>query len=958
MQENLEKKQKNNFIGITNARIYIFIVLFLLLVAVMIYRLFMLQIINGESYLEDFSYQTTKSITIPSSRGNIYDRNGELLAYNELAYSVMIQDLIESGSGKNEELNRTILRLINMIESNHDSIISDFNIILNEENEYEFAVSGTTLKRFLADVYEHSYTSELTYEEETSTADDIMKKLEGSDRYAIGEYDTDADGNKVFVEGLGYSKKEALQILTIRYAMSANSYQKYIKTTVAREVSEETVAMIYENQDELLGVSIDEDTLRKYVDATYFSHIIGYTGRISAAELTTYSENSDSYSMNDMVGKSGIEKEMELELQGKKGLEEVVVNSLGKVVQVISEEEPVAGNDIYLTIDKDVQIQTYDILERQIAGILITKIVNQRTFTLKEDESSSNIRIPITDVWYALINNSIIDIQAFSNDNASDVERSVYVSYVNYKADVLLRLEEELISKSTIYDDLSEPYKIYESFIVSLLESQGVIDTSVIDTTDSMYLDWKINETISLKDYLSYAITQQWVDVQYLQLEDEYSDSEEVYESLVAYILNNIEENNDFSKRIYKYMLREGEISGKSICMILWEQDVINISSKRIDDLENGVVSPFDFMITLIENLEITPAQLALDPCSGSCVITDVNTGDVIALVSYPGYDNNRLANSVDAQYYKQISTDLSNPQWNYATQQRTAPGSTFKMVSSVAALEEGVIDTSTKITCTGVFDKLTAAEYHCWIYPGRHGPLNVREAIANSCNSFFYEVGYRLSQDEDGYNGEVGIETLAKYADMFGLTETTGIEIVESSPHVSDKYPVQSAIGQGTNDFTTIGLARYITTIANHGTCYNLTLLDKMTDPNGNLLINYEAEVRNTVEISESTWNAVYSGMRDVVLKKSYYSTVPFAVAGKTGTAQESKSRPNHALFLAFAPYDNPKVAISTRIAFGYASDYAAEVSKNILLAYFGETDVLEQDAAIVPDSNGRNED
>lgn len=958
VQGNLERKQKNNLSGSSLVRIYVLISLFSILSVVLIYRIFNLQIVNGESYLKDFSYQTTKEIVIPSSRGKIYDVNGELLAYNELAYSVTIQDLYESSRNKNEKLNDTIFRMIQMIEMNQDEIINDFNIVLNNNNTYSFVVSGNALKRFLADVYERSYISDLTYEEETSTAEEVISYLEGTSRYEIGEYLVNEEGEREFIIGKGFTKEEALKILTIRYAMSANSYQKYIATKVAREISEETVAIIFENQYDLLGVNIQEDTLRKYEDATYFSHIIGYTGRISPDELSSYSNLDISYDLNDTIGKSGIEKVMELDLQGKKGFEEVVVNNLGKVIEVISDEEPIAGNDIYLTIDRDVQINTYQILERQIAGLLLTKIVNQREFYLRDGESNSKIKIPITDVYYALINNNIINMQSFSEKNAGESERKVEEKFIEYKNISIDYIEEELKTNATIYSKLEEEHQVYQSHIVSMLEENDVFLLDLINTKDQTYIDWKSNETISLKEYLEYAISVGWINVSKLDLDGQYSNSDEIYESLLRYINKNLNENSEFSKRIYKYMLRKGKINGDEICMILWEQDIITIDSSRIEELANGKIASYDFMIDLIRNLDITPAQLALDPCSGSCVITDVNSGNVIALVTYPGYDNNRLANFVDAEYYRKISNDLSNPQWDYATQQKTAPGSTYKMITTIAGLEEEVISPYSKITCTGVFDKLTS-EYHCWLYPRSHGSLNTQDAIKNSCNCFFYEVGYRLSQDEKGYNGELGIQNLKKYADMFGLSETSGVEIVETTPNVSDKYPVQSAIGQGTNDFTTIGLARYVTTIANKGTCYDLTLLEKMTDSNGNLLINYNANVRNQVEIKDSTWDIVFRGMRDVVKSKFYFNTISVEVAGKTGTAQESKTRANHALFIGFAPYDNPKISIATRIAYGYSSDYAAEASKNILLSYFGEpSDEILNRLAIMPDSLGSREE
>ena len=304
--------------------------------------------------------------------------------------------------------------------------------------------------------------------------------------------------------------------------------------------------------------------------------------------------------------------------------------------------------------------------------------------------------------------------------------------------------------------------------------------------------------------------------------------------------------------------------------------------------------------------------------------------------MTYPGYDNNKMANSIDSAYYNKLREDLSLPLYDYATQQRTAPGSTFKMVSSVAGLEEGVIDTSSIITCHGVYDKVKPSP-KCWINPGAHGDLNVVGGITNSCNSFFYEVGYRLSTDlNNTYQADLGLEKLAKYADMFGLSDTSGIEIVENDPKVSDELPILSAIGQGTNNYTTVGIARYVNTVANGGTCYNLTLLSKETDSEGNLLKTFTPTVRNQVQIKESTWNAVHQGMRGVVQNAAVFDKVPMAIAGKTGTAQEKTTRANHALFVGYAPYEDPQITIATRIAFGYTSSYAAEISRDVIKYYF----------------------
>ena len=150
--------------------------------------------------------------------------------------------------------------------------------------------------------------------------------------------------------------------------MSENSYQKYIATTIATDVSDETVAYVSENATSLQGMAISEDTVRKYVDSEYFSHIIGYTGKISEDEYNSLSASSDNYTKTDVVGKSGIEQVMDLQLQGTKGYETVYVDNLGKVVETTDTTNPSAGNDVYLSIDKNLQEAVYDLLEQEIGG--------------------------------------------------------------------------------------------------------------------------------------------------------------------------------------------------------------------------------------------------------------------------------------------------------------------------------------------------------------------------------------------------------------------------------------------------------------------------------------------------------------------------------------------------------------------------------------------------------------
>ena len=912
-------------------------ILFVCMTTVLLLRLFQLQIINGADSQSDYLMRVIKTRSLNSTRGNIYDRNGKLLAYNELAYGITIEDNGSySGNGelsatqvKNRSINEDIAQILHTMDQNGDAIDNDFSITLTEDGNYEFTVSGTKLQRFRADVYGESdmdklgYNEKLGYDTATATPEQIMEYLGGTNSNCFDISET-------------YDKKDAYRITIIRYKMRQNSYQKYIAATIASDVSEETVAYVSEHADELQGVEITEDTIRRYNDSKYFAHLIGYTGQIDEEEFIAFGgeEEGSEYSRTDTVGKSGIEQYMDTELKGKKGEEKLYVDNMGKELETIERTEPVAGNDVYLSIDMDLQEAVYDLLEQEIAGIVYSKIINAKTY---EASGSSDIKIPIDDVYYALINNNVIRMEHFAAEDASDTEKKVYKSFCKRRKKVLGEIEKELTgSQPTPYENLSEDMQIYMSYIVSMLTDQQIIVTDKIDWNDETYIAWK-NDEISLQEYLYHVIGAQWFDITKFPADSRYSDSEELYRVLVDYILDELEEDDGFCKRIYKYMIRDNVIDGVQVCLILYDQEVLDYDDEMIAELKNHTLSPFDFMMERIKNLEITPAQLALDPCTGSCVLANVQNGELLACVTYPGYDNNRLANTVDSAYFASLMSDLSLPFYNNATQQKTAPGSTFKMVTATAGLTEGVITATTEIQDKGKFERVEDGP-KCWIYPSVHGKINVSEALGDSCNYFFYELGWRFSQVGDTYVESAGIKTIQKYAQMYGLGEKTGIETVESQPEIADAYPITAAIGQSNHNYTTIALSRYVTAVANSGTVYDYTLLSKLTDTEGNVLETYAPTVKNQMkEISLSTWNAIHKGNRMVVENLECFDDFGvIEVAGKTGTAQQVQTRPNHALFVGYAPYRNPKVSIATRIAYGYTSHNAADVSANILKYYF----------------------
>lgn len=957
---------KDKLISILTSRLTLCALGVCLLGGILLYRCFTLQIVHGQEYLDEFVLSTEKTRDISSTRGNIYDRYGNLLAYNELAYSVKIEDVFEAGKQKNARMNSTVYKLIQMIEKNGDKCITDFKIVLDEDGEYAFNAEGTTLLRFLADVYGKKTVDKLEDSQRTATAYEVMAYLSRNtgSGFSIGQYSEPGNNKSTFLPGEGYTREEWLKMVTIRYAMSLTSYRKYIGTTVASNVSEKTVAVIMENAEELPGVTIVEDTVRRYVDSKYFAHVLGYTGKISSEELTELNARmleqggeGNEYTINDVVGKSGIEAYLETTLQGEKGYETVVVDNMGKVISILKKEDAHAGQDVYLTIDKELTKAAYNILEQKLAGLVSSKIINAKEYVAGPNDSSSDIKIPIYDVYYAMFNNSIIDLKHLAGENAGETEQEVYAAYLNYKQNVYDRLRYELSEGLTPYNRLTKEYQVYQSNIVSLLREKGVIIKDAVDTTDETYIAWTTKEIISLNEYLRYCISKNWIDVSRLELDDKYSDSAEIYEKLMDYIIGAVDRNTEFQKKFYKYMLLSDVINGRQVCSILCEQRLIDIPAADEEAVISGKMTAYQFMKNRIDNLDITPAQLALDPCNASVVITDVNNGDVLAIVSYPGYDNNKMANSIDAEYYAKLNADKANPQLNYATQSAIAPGSTFKMVTATAGLMEGVITLGSRINCTGTFTEIASAP-RCWRRSG-HGNENVITAIRDSCNYYFYSVGYQLSLRSGTYNAAEGLNTLYEYADLFGLTEKSGIEISEIAPNVSTEDPVRSAIGQGNNSFSTVGLARYITVVANSGTCYNLTLLDRIADSEGNTIQEFEPDIRNVIELPQAYWDAFHSGMRQMVQNKSYFSDLTVSVAGKTGTAEQTKSRPNHALFVCYAPYEQPEIAIATRIPFGYSSDYAAQATRDIIKYYYdlAEEDELITGVADTPDGGISNE-
>lgn len=912
-------------LSLLKSRLVPLVLVFVVLMSVLVTRLFSLQIINGESYSTNLTESIKKTTSVAATRGRIFDRNGVLLAYNELAFAVKISD---SGSYsdidvKNAAINNSINTTLDIIEAKGDSFTNDFQITYAGNGLYQYSVSGNSLLRFQRDSYGATSISALTEEQKNSTANDMVNIL--CQRYGINQDD--------------YTPEHILEIINLRLSMSANSYNRYISFTIANEVSDETVAAILERSDELVGVTVEQQYIRKYVDSVYCSQILGYTGTISTTELETLKAQDSSYENNDVIGKSGIEQSMEQELAGTKGSKTVYVDTVGRITEVLEETEPEAGNDVYLTIDANLQKQIYNAIEDELVSILMSNLTSGTTKYTYDSSTGdiSNIYITINEVYFGLIDNNLISLDKIAAGEHEN-EQYVYSQFLSKKDSVFSWLREELTSSPTAYGSLNEEEQAYIWYIYKdLLKDEGIFNSDNVDTNDEIYSDWvdaNTSSSTSLEELLKYSITKNWIDMSDLTSE-QYTSLNEAYDELVDYIFNALENDKDFHKKLYKYMIDDGYISGRQVCMMLFEQGFLEGESDY-QALSSGSISAYEFMRNCISSKRITPAQLALLPCSGSCVITDPDNGDVLALVSYPSYDNNMFSGGVDADYYSQLSSDKSNPLYNWATQAQTAPGSTFKVCTAVMGLDTGLISPSTSYYCNGKFEEVTPNP-RCWVRSG-HGTETVATALRDSCNVYFYNVGYKLACSKNGiYNSTYGTSVLQKYAEEMGLATMSGIEIAEKAPSASNTNAISSAIGQGNHAYSTLNLARYAATIANSGTCYNLTLIDKITDNNGNLIRDNSAEVSNVMDVSQSVWDTVHYGMNLVVNTYAALGKVNMNFAAKSGTAQEKTSEPDHAMMISYAPYDDPEIAMAVVIPNGYSGSQASELTAKILNIYFG---------------------
>lgn len=355
----------------------------------------------------------------------------------------------------------------------------------------------------------------------------------------------------------------------------------------------------------------------------------------------------------------------------------------------------------------------------------------------------------------------------------------------------------------------------------------------------------------------------------------------------------------------------------------------------------------------------------------GACVVMNVNTGEILAMASYPDYDPSLFVNGISTEDWNKYNNNTLHPLVNKATQVSYSPGSTFKMISGIAGLESGVVTLKEKINDTGVYSKY-GIKMNCWYYTDYHtghGRLDITGAIEKSCNYYFYEVGDRM-----------GIDNLVKYAKYYGLGGKTGIELPsEVSGVLASKETaaalgkswnpgdtLNAVIGQGYNEFTPVQMAKYISILANRGKHVDATIIKTIQNANGTEVskeeiksfVNQklglaETETEN-IEIKPENANAILNGMRSVTEDRggtayNIFKDFNITVGGKTGSAEAGNDV--NAWFVGFAPFDNPEIAVVIIVENGGHGNYTAEAVKEIMSEYFGmNTQTVQENIQAIP--------
>ncbi|MCL2702212.1 MAG: penicillin-binding transpeptidase domain-containing protein [Defluviitaleaceae bacterium] len=810
-------------------RLIVLLVILTAMFIILATRLYDLQIVHGHEY-QTVRRQFTNERVISAPRGEIFDRNGQPLAINRTTAMVKMDPNVRVHGNNHALINENLLSFIRLMDR-YGEVIED-ELRISESQPREFLFGGS---RSREELWKRDMNLPLDI-----SAQDAYDRLVARFRIPVDDM----------------TPREARLVLSMRQSLLRQQWHRN-PITVVLSVSPAAQAALEERNQEFPGFYIDIDYLREYPEGMYVSHIIGYIRRINSDQLER--NRVFGYIEDDLFGQEGVESAFELFLRGERGSVTIETDSAGRRIGILDTNPAIAGDNVYLTLDINLQREIYHIIERRLTEIIIGKL----TSNPRRERARPEDHIPVRDLLVSMIKSNNISIGAIMTAGEENLAWPIR-AYVENNSD---------------FDIASETYQR------------------------------------ELRDFVADAVD-------------------------------------------------KGRITENQLLLAMYEQGLVAPTDAELERMKRGNQQTLAFIVRMLNEGYITPAMTNVHPSTASVVVLDVDTGAVLASVSYPSYDNNRLVNNFDNNYWARLMNDPARPMFNRAFQELRAVGSTFKMLTTVAVLENEVVRPNTRIFDEFTFTSAGLPHARC---NTRHGSVNAEEAIMVSCNYYYYETSFRLGNSRSG-NMLEGIWKLNEYMSYFGLGHPTGVEIFcefdrlfERLPHGllpisspeyrlhrgrggwSDGETIRTAIGQSENALTCAVMAKYTATIASGGVRYEMHFLSHVEAYDGSLVSRRTPVIEDIVPMSESTLNTVRRGMLGVTANSRgtahrVFRDLPIQVAGKTGTAQE-EGWPNHMSFSAFAPYDDPAIALYVLVPGGYRSSSdnpAAVVARDVIEAYF----------------------
>ena len=924
----------DHFLDLCKNRIFVMLCGIIVLFAIIVVRLFSLQVIHGADYEESITASVSKKLPVPAPRGNIYDRYGRPLATNTAAYCVQVDGSVTLEFDK-EETQELASALTEALWTKGET--STDSLPITKKAPYRFTFDGTEEEQQTRETRWKNSIG-LEKKQRDMTAEECLQWL--YETYEAPAAFTEAQ-KRTYVS-LCMSDDRNLMALTLAMKLTDFGEEITDELPLAKEAPYSFQFNGNKNREKSWKESMGMDGEEIYFDSLqtldylrdYFGLPEGLPGDLIRSTL-------------------GIRYSMYLQRYQQFQTVNVATDISDKTLAYVEENQDTFPCVIIDTISLREYPQGKYF--SHILGYIRQMTENDYALYQNDVDADGNPIYSQADIVGQDGMEKLFERELNGTDGQVLIEvdnQGRRMSVIDSTEpipgkDLFLTLDSEL--QKTAYDALENELR---KAVLTKLTTTGKNSVSTLELFQSMI---NVNH-ISAQDML-YAEEGTVQHTVYLRLKQVHPDFDPEQEDAA-----------EVAKEFLQDALEKGNVTVRELTLMMIEQEHLPVTSQEKADIEAGA-SPLSLIIKKLSNGEMSPADTGLDPCTGSVFVTQVGTGEVLASVTYPSYDNNELVNTFNNSYYNDLLQDGNTPLVNRPLKQKKASGSTFKMITALAGLETETITPETLITDKGIFKDTGIPYARCWIYSntgGTHKDLTVSHALEVSCNYFFYELAYRMGNVTTG-NSANSITTLNEYMAAFGLNNYTGLELDEYGPTMAspankeravktfnpdattsqtrwtDGDTIRTAIGQSINSYTPAQITKYISTLANGGTLYKLHMVDHVQNPDGTLHSKVEETVENVITFKEENLQAVYHGMWLVSngergTLRGIFDDLPIDVAAKTGTAEEDKNRNSHTWFVCFAPYDDPQIAITVMIPFGENSGTPApNVAKAIIKEYLG---------------------